>query len=70
MDGQFLKKNVTASCEDLCDTILACIHSEFLGIVIFMFSLFLAKAANSHLELPSHINLKQLRLQIILIERD
>ena len=46
--------------------------SEFiqrlLKIVIFMFLLFLATAADRHLGQPSHINLKQLYLQIILIE--
>ena len=41
---------------------------KFMRIVVFMFSLFLATAADGHLELPSHINLKQLYLQIILIE--
>ena len=43
---------------------------RFLRIVIFMFLLFLAIDADGHLGLPSHINLKQSHLQIILTERD
>ena len=41
---------------------------RFLRIVIFIFSLFLATAAKGHIGLPSHINLKQHHLQIILIQ--
>ena len=70
LDGQFVKKIVTASCKDLCETIWPEFIQRFLSIVIFMFWLFLATAANSHLGLPSDINSKQLHLQIILIECD
>ena len=42
----------------------------FLRTVIFMFLLVLATVADGHLGLPSHINLKQLHLQINLIEHD
>ena len=41
---------------------------KFLRIVIFMFLLFLETAADGHLGLPSHMNLKGLHLQIILTE--
>ena len=43
---------------------------RFLRIVIFMFLLVLVTAADGHLGLPSHTNLKDLHLQIILNECD
>ena len=61
------EKIVIASCKDLCDTILVRIHSEVLENCHFHVStIFLAKAAMGLLEL----NLKQLHLQLILIECD
>ena len=46
------------------------LSQRFLRIVILMFSLFLVTEADSHLGLPSQINLKELHLQIILTECD
>ena len=65
-----LWKIVIASCEVVCDTMLVRIQSEVLENCHFHVFLLLVTAADSHLGLPSHINLKGLHLQIILTECD
>ena len=54
----FVEKIVIASCEDLCNSRLVWIHLEILEN--FMLLLCLATAADGHLGLSNHINLKQL----------
>ena len=70
LDGQFVKKDLQLHAWPFVTQHWSEFIQRLLRIVIYMFLLFSVTTVDSHLGLPSHINLKGPHLQIILIKCD